>query len=372
MNNFYDLKKQNSKYFLKFKQNLEKIFYSGFYISGIFVRKFEKKFSELNESKYTVAVGNGFDSIRLSLEAFKILGFCSDGDEVIVPANSYIATMLPVNSCNLKPVFVEPEDGYFTIDLEQIKKKITKKTKVIIVTHLYGHVADMEKIVNYAKQKSLKIIEDCSQSHGAKFKKKFTGNFGDTGCFSLFPAKNLGGIGDGGILATNSKKIYKVIKSLRNYGESYFENYSDRKYINSYKGLNSRMDEINASLLIEKIKDLKKHNEIRNKNASYYLLNIKNSKIILPKIKKYTKPVWHQFIILTKQRDKLKKIFEKNNIETKILYPVPPHKQKAYKEFNNLSFPITEKIHKENLSLPVNYYHKKKLIKKIIKIINYF
>ena len=369
---FYNLGKENTQYNKKFLRDVKKIISSGFYINGRYVEKFERKFSNFNRSKYSIGVGNGFDALRISLEVLKIIKHCKNGDEVIVPANTYIATILPVNYCNLKPVFIEPENDGFNIDPEKIIKKITNKTKIIIVTHLYGHLCQMDKIMSIAKKYSLKVIEDCSQSHGAIFKKTKCGNFGDFGCFSLFPAKNLGAISDAGIITTNNKKYQEVARSLGNYGENLFYSYENRKYKNMFKGFNSRMSEINASILLHKLKNLKNENKKKTDKALYYLKNIHNDKIILPKIKNKSYPVWHQFIILTKDRDKLRKVLLKKNYETKILYPIPPHKQKAFEEYKNLKFPRTEKIHSENLSLPLSNHLNKKDLRKICNIINNF
>ena len=369
---FYDLGIENSKYKKKLIKDLDKIISSGFYIIGKFVEKFEKKFSFFNKSKYSIGVGNGFDAIKISLLTLKIMKYCKDGDEVIVPANTYIATILPVNHCNLKPILIEPEKDGFNIDPEKIKKRITKKTKIIIVTHLYGHMCQMDKIMKIAKKYNLKVIEDCSQSHGAMLNNVKCGNFGDFGCFSLFPAKNLGALSDAGIITTNNKKFHDIVKSIRNYGENFFLNYEKRKYINQYKGLNSRMSEINGSILIHKLADLKKENNNKIKKALFYLKNITNKKIILPKIKDNSYPVWHQFIIMTKKRDKLKKILLKEKYDTKILYPVPPHKQKAYNEHKKLRLPLTEKVHSQNLSLPLSNHFTEKDLKKICQIINNF
>jgi len=369
---FYDLGKENSKYKKKFLKDFNEIISSGFYISGKFVEKFEKRFSIFNKSKYSIGVGNGFDALKISLQALKITNHCNDGDEVIVPANTYIATVLPVNYCNLKPVLIEPESDGFNIDPEKIKKKITKKTKIIIVTHLYGHLCQIDKIMKIAKKFNLKVIEDCSQSHGAMFNKIKCGNFGDFGCFSLFPAKNLGALSDAGIITTNNKRYNTIVKSIRNYGENSFQSYEKRKYINYYKGLNSRMSEINGSILIHKLVNLKKDNENKRKKALFYLNNIKNRNIILPKIKKKSYPVWHKYIIMTKERDRLRKILLKEKFETKILYPVPIHKQKAYREYKKIRFPLTEKIHSQNLSLPLGNHYTKTDLKKICLIINNF
>jgi len=367
---FYNLAYLNKIYEDNFFKHAKKIYNSGRYISGKYVNKFEKKFSKYNKSSYSIAVSNGFDAIKLSIYALKLLYKYNKNDEVIVPANSYIASILPVNLFELKPIFVEPEKNFFTIDPSEIKKKITTRTKIIIVTHLYGQVADMIEICKLAKKYSIKIIEDCSQAHGSSINKKKVGNFGTTGCFSLFPSKNLGSIGDAGVITTNNKKINNILKNLRNYGENNFKNYNKRKYLNKYKGFNCRMSEFDAALLLIKLKDLDRINLIRSNNAKLYLKNINNKKIILPKMRKNTQPSWHQFIILCKNRNKLKKYLLKRKIETKILYPVPPHKQKAYSEYKSLKLPLTEKIHHENLALPIEIHHSEKSILRTIKYVN--
>ena len=372
MKKFYNLGNLNKPYKKKFLEQLNKIFNSGFYISGNFVSTFEKNFANCNKSKYSIAVGNGYDAIRLSIELFKHTKFCKLNDEVIVPANSYIATILPVNASGLKPIFVEPEKNGFNIDPIEIEKKITKKTKIIIVTHLYGFVAQIDKILKIANKHNLRVIEDCSQSHGASLQNKNSGNFGDTGCFSLFPSKNLGAIGDAGIITTNNKKYYEILKSMRNYGEENFGNYTDRKYKNILKGFNTRISKLDDSLLNLKLKDLKKKNYQRSVKALYYLKNIKNKNISLPAIKKNTKPVWHQFIILCKNRNKLKNYLLKNGFETKIIYPIPPHKQLAYKELKKKKFPLTEMIHEQNLCLPLEEHFYNNEIIKITKLLNNF
>ena len=369
---FYDLGHLNKPYKKNFIKNTKKIFDDGFYISGDFVLKFEKNFSKFNKSKYSIAVGNGYDAIRLSLELFKHIKVCKQNDEVIVPSNSYIATILPVNAAGLKPVFVEPEKKGLNLDPIELKKKINKKTKVVIVTHLYGHVAQMDEILKITKKYNIKVIEDCSQAHGASYKNKYSGNFGDIGCFSLFPSKNLGAIGDAGIITTNNKNYEIILRSLRNYGEENFTNYGDRKYKNILKGFNSRMSELDAVLLNLKLKDLKKNNLDKSRKANFYLKNIKNKLIELPIIKKNSRPVWHQFLILAKDRNKLKKYLKHNGYETKIVYPIPPHRQIAYKEMKDKNYPITDYIHNKNLCLPIESHFNYGDLKKIVKLINKF
>jgi dTDP-4-amino-4,6-dideoxygalactose transaminase len=368
--NFYNFGKINQKYISFLKKDIVGLINSGYYISGKNVKRFERDFSRFIGTKYAVGVGNGYDALRLSIEILMIKKLCSKGDDVIVPANTYIATILPIVHAGLNPIFVEPESNYFDLDLNLLKKKITKNTKIIMVTHLYGHVANIKNIIKFAKNNKLRVIEDCSQSHGATIEGKQSGSFGDMGCFSLFPGKNLGAVADAGIITTNNKNFYNTLISIRNYGEQNFSNLNNRKYKNIYLGHNSRMDEINASLLIRKLKYLNKDNTLRRKYANYFLNNIKNSKIELPKTRENTQPVWHQFIIKTKKREKLIRYLKKFNIETRVFYPIPPHKQPCLKKYRKLKLPLTEKIHKENLALPVNIHLKFNEIKRIVEIIN--
>ncbi len=369
---FYNISKLNRSYEKIFIKNFRLINNSGKYILGNKVSEFEKNLAKYCNSKYCIAVGNCVDAIKLSFMAFKILRKMSDGDEVLVPANTYIASILGITSVNLKPKFVEPDPETFNISLKNIKKSITRKTKGILVVDLYGHPADLLAIKNFAKRKGIHLIEDAAQSLGAKINKKMIGSISDTTCFSFFPGKNLGAFGDGGAVTTNDKKLYNIIKSLRNYGEDVFDNLKDRKYKNSYKGVNSRMDEVQGAILSSKLKDFRKHQNIRKKIANYYLNNINNPKIILPKITKKVEHAWHLFVIKCKYRNKLRRFLKQNHIESMIHYPIPPHKQKAFKEFNKKNFKVTENIYKEILSLPIFPTLKKSEIYQVVKIINKF
>ena len=369
---FYNISKLNKKYENNFIKNFKKINKKGRYILGDNVKKFENNFANYCNSKYCVAVGNCVDAIKLSFMAFKILGEMKNGDEVLVPANTYIASILGITSVNLKPIFVEPDSGTFNISVENIKKSITKKTKAILAVDLYGNPADLFTIKKIAKKKNIKLIEDAAQSLGAKINKKMIGSISDTTCFSFFPGKNLGAFGDSGAVTTNNKKLFNIIKSLRNYGEDVFDNLKDRKYKNTYKGVNSRMDEIQAAVLIDKLKDFTKHQKIRKNIAELYLKNIKNPKITLPKLSKNIDHAWHLFVIKCKSRNRLKKFLQSNKIETMIHYPLPAHKQAAFKELNKKRFHTTEKIYKEILSLPIYPTLKKSEISQVIKTINNF
>ena len=270
------------------------------------------------------------------------------------------------------PKLVEPDLNTYNINYKEIEKAITPKTKAIMTVHLYGQPSDMNQINKIAKKYNLKVIEDAAQAHGAKINNKKMGNLGDVGCFSFFPGKNLGALGDAGCITTNDSKLYNVIKSLRIYGEKIYEDLSKRKYENIYKGFNSRMDEFQGAVLNVKLKDLENMNLIRKKIASNYLKNIKNKKLILPYVPSWSDPVWHLFVIRTAERDKLKRYLYNLGINTIIHYPIPPHKQKAYSELNHLTFPITEKIHNEVLSIPLSPNLSHKHQKKIIDALNDF
>ncbi len=351
---FLDLKKINEQYKNELIEACNKVIESGWYILGEEVEKFGEEFANYCGTKYAIGVGSGLDALRLIIRGYKELGVFKESDEIIVPANTYIASILSISEEGLNPVLVEPKIDTYLIDPDKIEEKITPKTKAIMVVHLYGQVCEMDKIYKIAKRYNLKIIEDSAQAHGAeyklrmengKWKTKKVGNLGDASGFSFYPGKNLGALGDGGAITTNDKELAGVINALRNYG-------SHKKYEHVYKGINSRLDEIQAAILRVKLKYLERENKKRKVVAKYYLENIKNDKIILPKI--ITDSVWHLFVIRTKERNKLQKYLAEHAIQTLIHYPIPPHKQKAYEEYNNLSFPITEKIHNEVLSLPIS------------------
>ena len=370
--NFYNIPAINKKYEKNFIKNFKIINKKGRYIIGDFVNNFERKFASYCKAKYCVAVGNCVDAIKLSFMAFKILGHLKSGDEVLVPANTYIASILGITLTNLKPIFIEPDPRTFNISTNNILKAINKKTKAILAVDLYGQPPDLFEIKKIAKKNKLIIIEDAAQSCGAKINKKKIGTICDATCFSFFPGKNLGAFGDAGAITTNNKKLYNVLKSLRNYGEDVFEDLKDRKYKNTYKGVNSRMDEIQASILIDKLKDYPKHQKSRKNIANLYLKNINNPKIVMPFLNKNIEHAWHLFVIKCKYRDKLKKYLKKNNIQTMIHYPIPPHKQAAFKEFNKKTYKVTEKIYKEILSLPIFPTLKKSEIMHVVKTINNF
>lgn len=367
---FYDLKKLNSKYESEFIKDFKKINSNGKYILGSFVDKFEKKFLKFTGSRYCVAVGNCLDAIKLSFLSIKYLYNLKDNDEVMVPANTYIASVLGITSANLKPIFIEPDINNFNISVKDVVKNLSTKTKAILAVDLYGHPSDLIELNKIGKKKNLIIIEDAAQSLGAKIKKKKIGSIAEATCFSFFPGKNLGAFGDAGAITTNNRKIYEIVKSLRNYGEDSFKNFKDRKYKNSFKGVNSRMDEIQAAILLKKLKDFSKNQRIRNNIGKYYLKNIKNKKIKLPLIKKDIEHAWHLFVIKCKTRNKLRKYLARNKIETMIHYPIPPHKQKAFSEYNKKKFLVTERLYKELLSLPLSNTLNNSQVEYIVEKIN--
>ena len=292
----------------------------------------------------------------------KAYGF-GNGDEIIVPANTYIATILAISENGCIPILVEPDIKTYNINPDSIEEKITTKTKAIMVVHLYGQAVQMEKIWKIAKKYNLKIIEDSAQAHGAIYQENRTGNLGDASGFSFYPGKNLGCIGDGGAVTTNDEELFNKIKAIANYG-------SDRKYHHIYKGVNSRLDEIQAAVLDVKLNHLDSDNNKRREISKYYRENIKNSKIILPETYDEKSHVWHIFAVRTQNRDEFQKYLTEKGIQTIIHYPTPPHKQGAYKEWNNLSFPITEEIHNTILSLPISPVMTDLEIEKVVEVVN--
>ena len=349
---FLDLQKINLSHQHEYEEVILKTLQSGWYILGEAVERFEKKFAAYCGVKHCIGISNGLDALILILRAYFEMGAMQEGDEVIVPSNTYIATILAISHSNFKPILVEPNILTYNIDPKKIKEKISKKTKAIMPVHLYGRCADMDAINLIAKKFNLLVLEDAAQAHGAIYGGNRTGNLGDASGFSFYPGKNLGALGDGGAVTTNNNELAEVISALRNYG-------SQKKYNNLYKGFNNRLDEIQAAVLDVKLKYLDEENQRRREIAQFYCKNIKNEKIILPidhsalSIEHYKSHVWHLFVIRSAERDRLQQYLNKNGIQTVIHYPVPPHKQPAYKEWNNLSFPITERIHNGVLSLPI-------------------
>ncbi|TDP11586.1 DegT/DnrJ/EryC1/StrS family aminotransferase [Halanaerobium congolense] len=360
---FNDLLAENQLIEKEIKDAMSKVVDSGWYILGNEVEKFEEEFSDYCNTKYCVGVGNGLEALHLILRAYDI----GEGDEVIIPANTYIATALAVSYSGAKPVLVEPDERTYNINPDLIEGKINSNTKAILPVHLYGQPADMDPINKIAKTYDLKVVEDAAQAHGALYKSKKTGSLGDAAGFSFYPTKNLGALGDAGAVTTNDKDLADKIRTLRNYG-------SHKRYYNKYKGFNSRLDEIQAAILRVKLKYLDEWNNERRKMANIYLDNINNEDIILPYVPDWIDPVWHLFVIKSKKRDILQKHLKENDIKTKIHYPVPLHLQEAYSDigYSKGDLQISEYLSDEILSLPFWVDMNKKNIKQISKTINNF
>ncbi len=361
---FLDLKAINAQYREELIEACTKVIDGGWYIQGSECKTFEADFAAYCGTKYCVGVANGLDALTLILRAYKEMGVMQGGDEVIVPANTYIASILAISENALTPILVEPDLETYNIDPKLIEEKITAKTKAIMVVHLYGQVADMDAINVIAKKYNLKVIEDAAQAHGAKYNTKRTGSLADASGFSFYPGKNLGALGDAGAVTTNDEALAKTIRALGNYG-------SHKKYENIYKGTNSRLDEMQAALLRVKLRHLDRETEHRRTIAKYYIDNIKNESITLP-CNNQQKHVWHIFIIRTKKREELQKYLLAQGIQTLMHYPVPPHQQEAYAEWKELLFPLTEKIHHEVLSLPISGIQSLEDTKKIVEVIDDF
>jgi len=360
---FLDLKKINQQYREELIGAATNVIDSGWYVQGAQVEAFEREFSDYCGVKHCIGVANGLDALILIFRAYKELGRLKEGDEVIVPANTYIASILAITENRLKPVLVEPDEQTYNLDPKLIEQAITPKTKAILAVHLYGKLADIPAINKIAEKHGLLVIEDSAQAHGAIMNGKKSGNLGDASGFSFYPGKNLGALGDGGAVTTNDEELAKAIKALGNYG-------SAKKYENIYKGINSRLDEIQASMLRVKLRYLDIEIEKRKEIAKYYLDNIKNDNIALPSVT--TDSVWHLFVIRTDKRNELQKYLLDNGIQTLAHYPIPPHKQEAYKEWRSQSYLLTEAIHQEIVSLPIGSTIRKEDVKTIVDTLNNF
>ncbi|WP_265132323.1 DegT/DnrJ/EryC1/StrS family aminotransferase [Chryseobacterium oranimense] len=363
---FLDLQKVNLQHQEEIENRLLSVFRSGWYLLGSELKNFETNLASYIGSEYALGVANGLDALRLIFRAYIELGFMQPGDEVIVPANTYIASVLALSDNGLVPVFVEPDASTYNIDISKIEEKITPKTKAILIVHLQGRIVFSEELKNIAAKHNLKIVEDNAQAIGAEWKGIKSGNLGDAAGFSFYPGKNLGAIGDAGAVTTNDKELFEAIRAIANYG-------SNQKYVNIYKGLNSRLDEIQAAVLDVKLKHIAHENGTRREVAKRFIAEINNPKIILPENPAdENEHVWHVFVIRTKKRDELQAYLTEKGISTIIHYPIPPHKQEAYKEYNHLSFPVTEKMHEEVLSLPISSVLEEKEIQAIIEAVNGF
>lgn len=374
MNNikFLDLQKINAQYAAELKQAAADVIDSGWFLTGERVASFEKNLAQFNNSKHIIGVANGLDALRLILKAYIDMGIMQEGDEVIVPANTYIASLLAISDNRLVPVLVEPNLQSYNLDIDLIQQAITPKTKAIMVVHLYGQVCWNDKLVEIAKNNNLKIIEDNAQAIGAIFSGTKTGNLGDAAGFSFYPGKNLGALGDAGAVSTNDDQLAERVRALGNYG-------SKKKYVNEFQGLNSRLDELQAAFLDVKLKYIDTENQYRRQIAQRYLSEINNPNIILPvPVATQFSPaenkehVWHLFVIRCEKRDALQNHLAEKGIQTLIHYPIPPNKQLAYKELNHLDFPITNTIHDQVLSLPISPVVTDDEVSMVIQALNSF
>lgn len=360
---YQELKKITDKYSEEIHASVKRVIDSGWYLQGEENNKFESHYANFIGTNYCVGCGNGLDALILIFRAYIECGIMNFGDEVIVPANTYIASILAITENGLKAVLVEPNINTFEIDDSKIEAAITERTRAILIVHLYGRCSYTEKIVNICSKYGLKLVEDNAQAHGCKYKGKRTGSLGDAAGHSFYPSKNLGALGDGGAVTTNDSMLADTIRALANYG-------SQAKYVFKYKGRNSRLDEIQAAILDVKLKYLDEDNDLRRQVAKFYIDNIKNPIIIAPEVSDWEAHVFHIFPIRCKERDSLQQYLVNNGIQTNIHYPIPPHLQECYKEWNALSFPITEQIHREELSLPMSPVMEEQEILKIVEVLN--
>ncbi|MBK5213901.1 MAG: DegT/DnrJ/EryC1/StrS family aminotransferase [Flavobacteriaceae bacterium] len=361
---FLDLKAINQHFETDFQNSFRQFLDSGYYILGSQVKSFEANFARFCGAKHCIGVGNGLDALRLILEGYKILGKLKENDEVLVASNTYIATILAIKQAGLNPVLVEADLDTYNFDLESLQKSISEKTKAVMPVHLYGQLSPMDEILKISKAHNLLVIEDAAQAHGAKNEEgKRAGNIGDAAGFSFYPTKNLGALGDAGAVTTNDDALAEVIKKLRNYGAS-------TKYVNELLGFNSRLDELQAAFLNCKLPTLDSDNERRRSIAKKYISEIENDKISLPKYDGSENHIFHLFVVRVKNRYSFIDYLDRNGIGHLIHYPLPPHKQQALLEFSHLSFPITEQIHNEIISLPISPVLSNEEVETVISVLN--
>ncbi|WP_459189876.1 DegT/DnrJ/EryC1/StrS family aminotransferase [Parabacteroides sp. APC149_11_2_Y6] len=360
---FLDLQKITQKYSEEIHEAVKRVVDSGWYLQGKENEKFEADYAQYIGTKYAIGCANGLDALIWIFRAYIEMGVMKPGDEVIVPANTYIASILAISENGLKPVLVEPNIENYQIDDSKIEAAITKRTKAILIVHLYGQCAYTENIRSVCEKYNLKLVEDNAQAHGCNCNGRKTGSLGDVAGHSFYPGKNLGAFGDAGAVTTDDEELAKVVRAIANYG-------SQKKYIFKYCGRNSRLDEIQAAVLDVKLKHLDEDVAIRKEVAKYYIRHIINPDIITPIVKDWNAHVFHIFTIRTKKRDELQKYLTDNGVQTIIHYPIPPFKQECYKEWNNLSFPITEQIHREELSLPMSPVITEGEVKKVVELLN--
>ena len=359
MMKYLDLKRINEPY----EHAADEVLRSGWYLRGEATRRFEQNYARYIGTKYCIGCGNGLDALTLILRAYKEMGVMKDGDEIIVPANTYIASILAITENRLVPILIEPDIHTLQIDDELIEQAITARTRAIMIVHLYGRCAYTERIGNICHRHGLKLIEDNAQAHGCKYKEMRTGSLGDAAGHSFYPTKNLGALGDAGAVTTDDEELAKMIRAIANYG-------SERRYVFNYIGRNSRMDELQAAILDAKLHDLDAMNERRKTIAAIYINNVRHPDIIIPQSDGDN--VYHIFPILTARRDELRQNLLEHDVETEIHYPIPPHRQKCYSQWNALSLPVTERIHREELSLPCHPAMKQEEADRVVSLLNQF
>jgi len=396
---FLDLKKINARFETRFQEVFKEFLDSGYYILGNQVKEFEKAFAGYCGTKHCIGVANGLEALRLILEGYKVLGKIKEGDEVIVAANTYIATILAIKQAGLIPVLAEAEAETYGFDITKLKQTITPKSKAIMPVHLYGQITNMDKVNAFAKANSLLLIEDAAQAHGANFKLQApnsnpdgyrdqtpneskhlvaersrstpltthhflkAGNLGDAAGFSFYPTKNLGALGDGGAVTTNDDALAETIRKLRNYGSS-------SKYVNELPGFNSRLDELQAALLLIKLEQLDADNNRRRDIAKTYLTQLSNKKVILPVVPDFEAHVFHLFVVRVTDREEFMNYMDQNGVGTLIHYPIAPHKQKALSELNHQSFPVTERIHETVISIPISPVMTDEEVERVVQVVN--
>ena len=362
---FLELKKITALHGEEIKQAVNDVIESGWYLHSDANSRFESHFAQYIGTRHCIGVGNGLDSLTLILRAYKELGVIAEGDEIIVPANTYIATILAITDNNLKPVLVEPRLDTFQIDDSLIEKAISPRTRAIMIVHLYGRCAYTERIGELCRKYDLKLIEDNAQAHGCTYNGKRTGSLGAAAGHSFYPGKNLGALGDAGGVTTDDDQLADTIRALANYG-------SRKRYVFDMAGRNSRMDEIQAAVLDVKLKYLDEENSRRRSNALYYIKNISNPYVCVPSESYWRESVFHIFPLMTSQRDRLQFYLKENGVQTDIHYPIPPHLQRAYSQWGRPSLPVTERIHREELSLPVSQVLTEEECKEVTRLINDF
>ncbi|MEM9649293.1 MAG: DegT/DnrJ/EryC1/StrS family aminotransferase [Bacteroidota bacterium] len=360
---FLDLQKINSQFASDLKKAAARVIDSGWYLLGEELASFEKNYSKFCGTDYAIGVANGLDALRLILKGYMEMGVFEKGDEVIVPAHTYIASVLAITDNGLKPVFAEPDVNSFNLDASKLEGLITKRTKAVMAVHLYGQISVNQRIIDICAHHGLKLIEDAAQSHGAIWNGKVSGSIGDAAGHSFYPGKNLGALGDAGAVTTNDSELAKMVRTLGNYG-------STKKYENQYQGLNSRLDEMQAAFLNVKLEHIAKDIDGRRKVANYYLNHIDNKEIRLPVVSAPESHVWHLFVTRSKHRENLQSHLAEKGVQTLIHYPIPPHKQQAYSQYGTLELPITEQLHDEVLSLPMSASMTDGEIQKVVQSIN--